>query len=171
MSAANDAQPNVGREAADMPQGDAGSASEPKAKRDHRFETRVTKDELDRFDALSKQVGVSRADVVRAWLPEAEAAFDRRMRGAARRANVDRAQLDRVQRSLDEYTDAVNALERQMRAIGYHLSHLLRHARSGGSVPEEAVLAVLDEFEAARAQTTRDGLREYRTVESVSWAR
>lgn len=171
MSAAKSGRTNVGRAATDSSQGAGGSATEPKTRRDKRIEVRLTTDELARFDALAAQLGLARSDVIRGVLPATEAAFDRKMQRAARCAVADQDELQRTREALAEHDAATNELARQMRAVGYHLSHLLRHARAGGNVPEEAVLAVHDELAAAVTQAKAADAVVYRGVRRLLWAR
>lgn len=171
VSAASEGPTNVARVAGDPAQADGGSATEAKPRRDRRVEVRLTEDELARFDALAAQLGLARSDVIRGVLPATEAAFDKKMQRAAKCAVADQDELRRTREALAEHDAATNELARQMRAVGYHLSHLLRHARSGGTVPEEAVLAVHDELAAAVTQAKAADAVVYRSVRKLLWAR
>jgi hypothetical protein len=164
VSAASEGPTNVARVAGDPAQADGGSATEAKPRRDRRVEVRLTEDELARFDALAAQLGLARSDVIRGVLPATEAAFDKKMQRAAKCAVADQDELRRTREALAEHDAATNEL-------GYHLSHLLRHARSGGTVPEEAVLAVHDELAAAVTQAKAADAVVYRSVRKLLWAR
>lgn len=169
VSAAKSGATNVGRAADDPSQGDGGSATEPKTVRNRRFEVRLSEDELALFDDLAAKMGTTRSEVVRSVAPAVGATFDKAIKRAARRAVADADQLEAVRAMLAEHTAALNAAERQLRADGYHLMHLLRHARSGGNVPEEALLELAARFEEYDEGHRRAALRVAQLAGVVSW--
>lgn len=169
MSAAKDDSTNVVREADDTSQVDGRSATEAKTVRNRRFEVRLSDDELALFDDLAAKMGTTRSEVVRSVAPAVQSTFDKAIKRAARRAVADADQLEAVRQMLSEHTAALNAAERQLRADGYHLMHLLRHARAGGNVPEEALLEVAARFEEYDEAHRRSALRVAHLAGVVSW--